>query len=45
MVIAPDLVSDVKTFFRNKGIDFKVLMPDLQVRDVILTEYLTQIFN
>ncbi|XP_012170723.2 carboxypeptidase B [Bombus terrestris] len=30
VVIAPDLVSDVKTFFRNKGIDFKVLMPDLQ---------------
>ncbi|XP_033346187.1 carboxypeptidase B-like [Bombus vosnesenskii] len=30
VVIAPDLVSDVKIFFRNKGIDFKVLMPDLQ---------------
>ncbi|XP_034178423.2 carboxypeptidase B-like isoform X1 [Osmia lignaria lignaria] len=30
VVVSPDLVSDVKTFLRNKGIDFKVLISDLQ---------------
>lgn len=32
VVIGPDLVSEVKMFLREKGIDFKVLIPDLQVR-------------
>ncbi|XP_017788792.1 PREDICTED: carboxypeptidase B-like [Habropoda laboriosa] len=30
LVVGPDLVSDVKTFLRNKGIDFTVLISDLQ---------------
>ncbi|KAK1122188.1 hypothetical protein K0M31_009414 [Melipona bicolor] len=30
VVIGPDLVSDLKAFLRYKGIDFKVLIPDLQ---------------
>lgn len=30
MVVGPDLVSDLKVFLRYKGIDFKVLIPDLQ---------------
>ena len=33
IVVGPDLVSDLKIFLRDKGIDFKVLIPDLQVRD------------
>ncbi|XP_017766579.1 PREDICTED: carboxypeptidase B-like [Eufriesea mexicana] len=30
VVVGPDLVSEVKMFLRDKGIDFKVLIPDLQ---------------
>ncbi|CAD1480292.1 unnamed protein product [Heterotrigona itama] len=30
VVVGPDLVSDLKVFLRDKGIDFKVLIPDLQ---------------
>ncbi|XP_076285065.1 carboxypeptidase B [Lasioglossum baleicum] len=30
VVVAPDLVSDLKTFLRGRGIDFQVLIPDLQ---------------
>ncbi|XP_076388900.1 carboxypeptidase A2 isoform X2 [Megachile rotundata] len=30
VVVSPDLVSDVKTFLRSKGIDFTVLISDLQ---------------
>ncbi|XP_076762884.1 carboxypeptidase B [Xylocopa sonorina] len=30
VVVAPDLASDVKTFLKDRGIDFKVLIPDLQ---------------
>ncbi|XP_043514779.1 carboxypeptidase A2-like isoform X2 [Frieseomelitta varia] len=30
VVVGPDLVSDFKVFLSDKGIDFKVLIPDLQ---------------
>ncbi|CAL7950479.1 unnamed protein product [Xylocopa violacea] len=30
VVVAPDFASDVKTFLKDRGIDFKVLIPDLQ---------------
>nr|XP_031827673.1 carboxypeptidase B-like [Nomia melanderi] len=30
LVVAPDLVSDLKTFLRERGIDFKILIPNLQ---------------
>ncbi|XP_076167268.1 carboxypeptidase B isoform X2 [Ptiloglossa arizonensis] len=30
VVVAPDLVPDVRTFLRDRGINFKVLIPDIQ---------------
>ncbi|XP_053982799.1 carboxypeptidase B-like [Hylaeus volcanicus] len=30
LVVAPDLVADVKTFLKDRGINFKVLIPNLQ---------------
>lgn len=35
VVVAPDLVSELKIFLRDKGIDFKVLITNIQVRDGI----------
>lgn len=35
VVVAPDLVSELKIFLRDKGIDFKVLITNIQVRDDI----------
>ncbi|XP_043264930.1 carboxypeptidase B-like [Colletes gigas] len=29
-VVAPDLIPDVKAFLRDRGIDFKILIPDIQ---------------
>ncbi|XP_015433607.1 PREDICTED: carboxypeptidase B-like [Dufourea novaeangliae] len=30
VLVAPDLISDLKTFLKDRGIDFKLLIPDLQ---------------
>ncbi|XP_078032725.1 carboxypeptidase B [Augochlora pura] len=30
VVVAPDLITDLKIFLRDRGIDYKVLIPDLQ---------------
>lgn len=38
MVVAPDLVSELKMFLRDKGIDFKVLITNIQVRDSDIRE-------
>lgn len=32
MIVAPDLVNDVKDYLRDKKIDFKVLISDIQVK-------------
>lgn len=32
MIVAPDLVADVKDYLRDKKIDFKVLISDIQVK-------------
>jgi len=31
MIVAPDLVNDVKDYLRDKKIDFKILISDIQV--------------
>jgi len=32
MIVAPDLINDVKDYLRDKKIDFKVLISDIQVK-------------